>query len=353
MMIRIACADTNTAYLDRLYAVLGEYPELHLSVYTDAAILCDAAKAGKFDVLLLDASIYTDALPLDRIPGVIFLGGETPIPAHCTHFPIIPKYRRISEIYRRILEICSENKKLSVGMGFGGGSAAVITVWSPVGGAGKTTAALVAASRLAAHGKRVLYVNLEAFPSDSFYFGHEAGVQGLSALMERLDDKEEHTKMFVKSCAKQKAENFFYLPHFDSPNDYAAVDAKELTALAALLRGCGYYDVLLFDMDSSFDARTRAMFGASDRILLVGRTDGASTAKLDAFLAQTYLVDEYGAKMMYLANFTPQAQTSVTGFAANLPSAGRMTYVNTTDSAALIGYKATGPESGFALRLAE
>ncbi len=352
MIIRIACADTNSAYLERLAAVLGEEQDLHISIYTDPNALAAGANAGRFDVLLIDASAYTSDLPLDRIPAVIFLGGDTPIPTECAAYPVIRKYQRISEIRRRILEICSESPRLS--LGFGGketGLAAVCAVYSPVGGSGKTTAALVAAGRLAAAGKRTLYFNYENFPSPVSSGGYLPVTEnpGLSALFERMDVPDEQFKLFLESCVAQKSDRFFYLRPLDTPNDYAAITDKELSALLSRLRTAGLFDVILLDLDSAFDARTRAAFTLSDTILLIERTDAHSMEKMRLFCAQNYLWDEYGHKIRRLANCVMGHSRVPTEAAA--PLIGTMTYVNTADVAALINHKTAGAESGFALSL--
>ncbi len=351
MILRIACADTNLAYLERLTAVLGEEPDLRVSLYTETDALIRGASAGRFDVLLLDAAVYSPELPLECIPAVIFLGGETAVPAACAAYPVIRKYRRVSEIRRQILAICSENPRLSLGLGTGEtGTAAICAVYSPVGGSGKTTASLIAAGRLAASGKRALYLNFEAFPSAPSAGGYlpASTGAGLSALFERLDGSDEQFRLFLESCVQEKEERFFYLRPLDTPNDYNAVTDKELSALLSKLRKTGLFDAILVDLDSAFDARTRAVFTLADTILLTERTDAHSVEKMRVFCGQTYLRDELGHKMKRVTNFVFDRSTVIDGFA---PAIGRLSFANTADTAALISHKTASTESGFALSL--
>ncbi|MBR3998478.1 MAG: hypothetical protein IKI93_09070 [Clostridia bacterium] len=229
MIIRIACADTNTEYLERLIDVLEDSAELHLSMYSDAAILRENAYLGRFDVLLLDPSMYSRDLPIEKIPVTIMLAGENRIPYECETLPAIRKYQHIVNIRRSILEICSKNPKFGGTSNGVGGTAAVVAVYSPIGGAGKTTAALIASARLAAHGKRALYLNLEHFASDGFYLTSQPSDSGLSAIMEQLGEK--GADLFMKSCIRTKADNFFYIKHFDSPNDWNVLSGEECAAL--------------------------------------------------------------------------------------------------------------------------
>ena len=347
MIIRIACADTNTEYLERLIEVLEDSAELHLSMYSDAAILRENAQLGRFDVLLLDPSMYSRDLPIERIPVTIMLAGENRIPYECDTLPAIRKYQRITGIRQSILEICSKHPKFGGGNDGTGGSAAVVAFYSPIGGAGKTTAALVAAARLAAHGKRALYVNLEHFASDGFYLPANAGEAGLSAVMEQLGEK--GADLFMKSCIRTKADNFFYIKHFDSPNDWVVMSGEECAALLLLLRQSGSFDVICVDLDAAYNDKTTAAFNAADKIVLVDRADKIGTQKMEAFLAQTHIMDEYSLKMSRLSNFAAPNTPAPEG---PIPSVGRLTTTSTADAAALVSHKVSSPEAGFALTLA-
>ena len=348
MIIRIACADTNTEYLERLIDVLEDSAELHLSMYSDAAILRENAFLGRFDVLLLDPSMYSRDLPIDKIPVTIMLAGENRIPYECETLPAIRKYQHIANIRRDILEICSKNPKFGGTSNGPGGSAAVVAVYSPIGGAGKTTAALVAAARLAVHGKRALYINLEHFSSDGFYLPSQSSDSGLSAIMEQLGEK--GVDLFMKSCIRTKADNFFYIKHFDSPNDWTVMTGEECSALLVLLRQSGAFDVIIADLDSAYDEKTAAVFNAADKILLVDRADKIGVQKMEAFLAQTHITDEYQLKMKRLSNYAAPGAPAADG---KIPTVGRLTTTSTADAAALISHKVSSPEAGFALLLAE
>lgn len=348
MIIRIACADTNTEYLERLIDVLEDSAELHLSMYSDAAILRENAYLGRFDVLLLDPSMYSRDLPIEKIPVTIMLAGENRIPYECETLPAVRKYQHIINIRRSILEICSKNPKFGGSSNGVSGTASVVAVYSPIGGAGKTTAALIAAARLAAHGKRALYLNFEHFSSDAFYLPAQPSDSGLSAILEQLGEK--GADLFMKSCIRTKADNFFYIKHFDSPNDWGVMSGEECTALLLLLRQSGAFDVIFVDMDSAYNDKTTAVFNAADKILLVERADKIGTQKMDAFLAQTHIMDEYSLKMKRLANYAAPGATATDG---DIPCIGRLTTTSTADAAALISHKVSSPEAGFALLLAE
>ncbi|MBR1851721.1 MAG: hypothetical protein IJ794_00895, partial [Lachnospiraceae bacterium] len=58
MIIKMAIADNNDEYIERLLNVLEGYEDLNLSVYTDRSALEQALASKHFDVFLFDPSVY-------------------------------------------------------------------------------------------------------------------------------------------------------------------------------------------------------------------------------------------------------------------------------------------------------
>ncbi len=342
MMIKIAIADTNVEYLERLTGVLDEYADLRISVFSDASYLSEGLAGGRYDVLLLDPSLYDRRLPLEKVPVTIFLTGETRVPYEMEEAPMIRKYQRISQIHQKLLEICSLHLP---GMGASAreGHATVYAFYSPVGGAGKTTAALIAATRLSMQGKKTFYLNLEAFAGDGCYLPAEDAENGMSSLLERLSGKG-NPAMYMQSCLLAKNDNLHYMKHFDSPNDYAAMDIEDLEALIRLFRDFGAFDYVVVDMDSCFDAKAKCVFGLSDKVVIVEKDDAIGIGKMERFYAQTYILSEYGDKMARVLNFSTGREP---GLSTELPLVGRIPATGGADSASLITTLSAGSAAAF------
>ena len=68
VILKVAIADANEAYLDRLTMVLAEYSGIRISTYTDKEILKRDIAQGKCQVLLLDPVLFSEELvPVLRI----------------------------------------------------------------------------------------------------------------------------------------------------------------------------------------------------------------------------------------------------------------------------------------------
>ena len=339
-LLRVAIADSNSEYLNRLTIVLSEYSYIQVSQFDDKDSLDKAVSKGKCQVLVMDPSMYDYTLQLDKVQIVIMLTDGTRLPDACERYRRINKYQRIDRIYQQILEICSE--KIENYGNDHGGKASVISFYSPVGGCGKTSVALITANKMALTGRRVLYLNLEPFPSDDFFLPQTAG-NSLSALLDHLSREGDHT-MYMQSCLLAKADNFSYMRHFDSPNDYSAMSTDELESLISVFCNSGIFDYVLIDTVSSFDQKIQSIFAVSDQIVLVERSDVISASKMNSFLKQTYLMDEFGDKMKRVLNFDNGKGTMLQ---TEIPLIGRLSSMGNIDGSSLIAAKTENVESGY------
>lgn len=338
MMVRIAVADENGEYLKRLVHVLEEYKDLSLSVYTDKSSLETALVSRTFDILLFDSDLYDGQIALKKNTlTVMLLDEDKVVPETCRHFHKINKYQRISRIYRQILElyadICQDVRELM-------GQRPVISAafYSPVGGSGKTTLALAAAAKLAMRGYRTFYINFEDVASEDCYLP-QTGEKGVSELAGCLGS-ETNFPMKLQSLLQTKADNFYYLKHFDSPNDVYDLTEQEIGELLMEISRSGLFDYIIVDMGVALDAKAQSIFEHMQKIVLVEKSDAIAVHKMKCFMAQTHILNVYGQKMVRVLNFDIGRPVETIG---QIPLAGRVGGIQNPDSAQLITMLAGNP----------
>ena len=87
MLIRIAIADSDNEYIDRLTNVLETYDDVSLSIYTDRYALETALMTKSFDVLLFTPELFDGQVSLtSSTVTVMFLDEEKPVPQSCLSF---------------------------------------------------------------------------------------------------------------------------------------------------------------------------------------------------------------------------------------------------------------------------
>lgn len=300
MLIKIAIAEDDNEYAKRLMYGLEKYNDLNISLYTEAKNLENALQTKKFDILLFSPHVFSGQAPLPKRTAAILLAdGEEAIPAACNGFARIKKYRQISGIYHEILELYAEVCG-NFGMS-GDGRSKKILFYSPIGGCGKTTLSLAAAARLAQEGHSVLYMNIEEVASDDCFLPQSAG-KGLSELLARLDS-DINFSLKLQGLANAKMENFFYLNHFESPNDIYEMHDDELERLISTIAATNLYEYLIIDTGTSLNSKTMVLFECADKIILVDKTDEAAKAKMMCFMRQLHIVNEYAGKILRVINF--------------------------------------------------
>lgn len=340
MMIRMAVADANQDYVTRLANVLEDYEDLNLSVFTERYSLETALASRRFDVLLFDSDLYDGqvGLPSGTLP-IMLWNSEKPVPESCKSFAKVAKYQRISNIYRQVLELYADVCG-NVDSVLGTKGVRICAFYSPVGGCGKTTTALVAAKKLALQGLRTFYISLEEMASESCYLPQNAE-KGLSEIAAALGG-DVNFNLKLQGLLQTKSDRFFYLNHFDSPNDILEITEQELEELFSHLRGCGLFDYIIVDMGVSMNANQLRIFELADKLVIVGRPDEMASGKLNTFFKQIHIMNEYQSKMLFLMNFD---NGRVTESAYPVPLIGKIAFAPNQDSAGLIdmlaGYSGT------------
>ncbi len=299
MLIKIAIADNDNEYTKRLMYGLEKYNDLNISLYTEAKSLEKALQTKKFDILLFSPHVFTGQISTPKNTAAILLAdGAEAIPDACRNYAKIKKYQQISGIYQEMLdryaEVCGNIGPI------GANRTKKILFYSPIGGSGKTTLSLSAAVRLAKGGHSVLYVNLEELASDACYLPQSG--KGLSELLVRLDS-DINFALKLQGLANTKMENFFYLNHFESPNDIYEMKDDEFDKLISTIAGTNLYEYLIIDTGTSLNSKTMVLFECADKIVLVDKTDEAAKAKMQCFLSQLHIVNEYADRMLRVINF--------------------------------------------------
>lgn len=346
MIIKIAIADKNVEYVERMINVLEGYEDIKLSAYTEKNALKQALESRSFDILLFDASFYDGQEETKRAALKIILSDDAEeIPESCRSFQRISKYQRISRIYQQVLELYAEICN-DAGILNGQDRTASIVFYSPVGGAGKTSLALAAATRLAVQGYKTLYLNLEDIPSEDFYLT-QGGEKGLSDLVSCVGENINFA-LKVQSLLQNKAENLYYLNHFSSPNDVYEMTEEELAKLIEALRKTRLFQVIVMDMGVALDRKALKVFEAADKIVLVEKADAPADRKLNLFLMQAHIINEFGDKMFRVLNFDTGKGSILS---TNIPLIGRISAVQNPDAAQFVSMLASDTRGGYILQL--
>lgn len=306
MIISIAVCDDNAEYVARLLGGdgLAKYDNLKLSVYTDPAKLVSALNETGVDILLFNPDITSERLPLSKVKLPVLLYSEEQTNASRylkDNVDHVEKYQRISSIYRKIIDLFSE-KAGYVPDGGSGAPAKIISVYSPVGGSGKTLSAFAVALFYARAGKKTLLLSAEEISSLPAVFSEGSGSGSNIDLINAAGKEDTSLSLKLQGIVRNGPDGLFYVDGFEKVVDYSAVSKDEWKKLLDGLVKCGLYDIIIFDMGSAVDDTARTLFENSEIIIVINRPGTTASEKIRRFSMQSIFMKDR-EKFVELRNF--------------------------------------------------
>lgn len=301
MNISIAIADTNRDYLERLGAVLQEYEDLSVSIFTSAEILERTLQSKRFDIVLFDPDLSDAKIAFYNTKLAICLYSEdarnTALYSECSK---VIKFQRISKLYKDIIKEYAD--KAGYVPDFDSSqNTKMIAVYSPIGGSGKTTIALTLASMFSSLGENVMFLNMEQLDSASCVNVHVEDADGITVLLESLDENT-NFGLKLKGITQKGLNGMSYIEGFERIVDFNSISKEEVQTVLEKIIRYGNYDVVIVDMESRLDDIGQAVFEQADKIIVVEKSGEIAIRKMNLF-AQQAIACEYEGKMCKIINF--------------------------------------------------
>lgn len=180
------------------------------------------------------------------------------------------------------------------------GKMSVVSVYSPIGGSGKTTVALAIAGLAAKKGKKPLFLSLEALCSADALNPYQE--PGIVALAEAAADESVNFELKMKGLMKQGVNDICYVEGFERLADHKAVSGEEIEDIIHKIQKSGVCDVLVVDLNSGIGSMEAAVMKISDTIVVTEKPGELCSMKMQLFLRQGIL-NEYKKKMLVVHNF--------------------------------------------------
>ncbi|MGN0695676.1 MAG: AAA family ATPase [Oscillospiraceae bacterium] len=321
MKIKLALADSNTEYGEKLLGILERRENFAVSMFTSPEALKESLIKQSYDIVLISPDIAGAPLNFKHASVVIVLSDSETDSLPGEGFHAINKYQRGTRLVNNILEIYSEYSPMrGSGNGRAAGNARIISVYSPAGGSGKTSVAIAIAELICNRGSKVLYINFEEFSSYGAYFkteGNKNMGEIISGIEKRID-----IGMKISSIARTADNGVMYFDEFENILDIYDISTDECEKLINEIAVSGACDFLIVDMGISFDERNRRMLDISDCNVIVTCGNDFAVRKIDRFLTQIIDISENNDKFCIVHNFGESGLNC-----RNLSEIGRIPYL--------------------------
>lgn len=293
--LKLIIADTDETYVESMagYLMINYSQKFQVSSFTDKQCLIEylADEGNSIDILLLESSMYSDEIPRKNIENLILLTANKVDSGDNDYFTIC-KYQQGDKIVSDIFNIYAQKDDGDAVSVTGEKKTKLVAVYSPIGGAGKTTIATSCAIQCAQKGHKIFYLNLEDFQSTPLFCDCK-GEHNLSNILFYLKDKSKNLQLRIEGAKLIDTEyNLHYFCPPESLLDLQDSKPEELKTLLEEFRVMGQYDIVFVDMSSSFDDRNIAVLDACDEILLVLPQDAVSDIKIELFSNEMDILKE-------------------------------------------------------------
>jgi len=313
MKIRLLLASSDSDYTEYLSKVLVEKfaAIFEVSVCSNAERFNEMVSGHRADIVLADSNLI-ELVDLSAVRLSLVFVDETGrtgnLGAGCKR---IRKYQRISNLVKGIqaeyAEVSANDET------FGSTSGQITAVWSPVGGSGKTTAALAYAANCVSQGKKTVYLDLQNFSCSTVYF--QQNDKSISTLFQKLDS---NVELLLQSIRQQDSgSGILYFTRADNYDDISILSCEDLLKL---IDGCAKgIDELVIDLTSVCDDKTRQVFEFANQIFVVLDGSRVSAAKWDQFQTQNNVYEQIRPKIKLVANKSAKLDASGVNGLFNLP----------------------------------
>ena len=280
MKIKLAILEKDQSYLQRFISVFStKYADkFQIYSFTDEEVAYSTLNDTKIDVLVASDVFEIDIKRVPRRCGFAYLVDSLDVEA-VNNQRAICKFQKVDLIYKQILSIYSENAGNVAGLKLGDDTAQIVAFESVSGGCGGSTIAAACALHFAAQGKKTLYLNLEKFGSADSFFSAE-GQFDMSDIIYALKSKKANLALKLESCVKQDPRGVYFYSQSKIALDMLELKVDDIIRLISEIRLTGSYNVIILDLDFSFDADMLKILRQTHSIIWVGDGSEISNSKL-------------------------------------------------------------------------
>lgn len=212
------------------------------------------------------------------------------IPAEYQDFYKVSKLVALDEIYREVMNLYAKTQNL-ISVSKDKKKTKVISFFSPIGGCGKTSIALITANLLAEMGKRVLYLPMEDFNDRRLLYGTQSAIGTLENFFTGVDLTATIRYELNRLVGKNPQTGLHYLIGLESPEDKAVVEEDTWKEFLELLQKETDYQYIVLDLSATEVFTKRHWIEESDYVFCVGAkgyTEGILFAKGMSYFRRRY-----------------------------------------------------------------
>lgn len=244
------------------------------------------------DILLINRNMFNIEIEKKFINTIILMGEDIE-DRSIQEYGYIFKYMRATKIYNEIKRnFILENPNIGDEGTAGKKMTKVTSVYSPIGGSGKTIVSITTALKLAENANEVLYLNFEDISSTSVFFDCRSR-NSMSDILYLAKDRNEHLSSEILKYINKDANGVSYIAPIKSVLDFETITRDDIVYFIKAIKSLNKFDNIVIDLSSKFCSLYGGILSISDNVISILINDIESRVKMDAFLKQQESLDKY------------------------------------------------------------
>ena len=294
---QIFLIDTDERYLMPLEYKLAQavQDKADINVITDREYMTRYFSVPRnIDLLIISEKLIDRTFERHEISHIFVLTEQENAPADTASSLTINhiyKYTSMKEIFLKISSVIS-------GLIFTGDEqrqkTKVITVYSPIGGIGKTTISFALCNELSKLNQSVLFIGTDSTQSFGYFYDNDTYL----AIEKQMISKNEYISEAARPFIIH--ENFDIMPPFFRVPASIGICEEHYAFLIQSMKQSGSYDFIVVDTDCTFNREKSSMLASSDYVLLICGQDMLSIHKFDCLLSCVDCSDS--SKFIFICN---------------------------------------------------
>jgi cellulose biosynthesis protein BcsQ len=287
--IRIVIADLDKSYIESMSSYLrsSDQSDRFITAYFTGKTTFTKFlnQTETIDILLISPDFYDESIHIPEDTALILLEDNV-IQSKANPHSSVYRYQRLDKLFSSVLSIYYEHNQQAGKYLARSKKTQVLTVYSPVGGVGKTTIAVNLSKQLALHDMKVFYLNLELLNSTHLYFQSEEDNPSLQIL---YYVKSNSSQLLSKVEALKKTDPFASVDYFDlatNAEELLEMTPTDVRVLINAIIETGAYDYVVVDLDSSIHKRNVTAIEECDQLIWPILNNEQSLFKTKAFLEE-------------------------------------------------------------------
>lgn len=310
MKINLVIADEDILYLKQLANYLTKnFQKFEVFSFSKREDICDfvARADNTIDVLIISEELRCSEIDQCKAAAKIILSEDN---QQIEGYEVLQKYKKTSSLMGDVMMVYGKKSGRAEQLSRGALKTKTIGVYSPVGGSGKTTLALLLAHSLA-NGK-AFYLNFERINSTKDILPAEAQVN-LSDILVAIHTGEQGVGLnLISKMYTAPKLGFSYIGPAVSSLELNEVSLDEQKKLIDEIKGVGQFNTLIVDFDSELTADKLELLNQCEQIIVPFLPDVISVNKLIQMFKEAEIHSKVQAlmeKMIFVGNkMYPEAE---------------------------------------------